>query len=84
MRTLALLVTLLAFDVHAGWLRGNTHTHTNQSDGDSSPADVVRWYEEHGYDFLVITDHDRITPPVDGSTSVREHGRPAAGRSDVG
>ena len=70
MRTLALLVTLLAFDVHAGWLRGNTHTHTKQSDGDSSPADVVRWYEEHGYDFLVITDHDRITPPVEGSKLV--------------
>jgi hypothetical protein len=43
------------------WYKGNTHTHTTESDGDSSPADVARWYREHGYDFLVITDHDRIT-----------------------
>ncbi len=43
------------------WFKGNTHTHTLESDGDSSPADVVRWYRDHGYDFLVITDHDKIT-----------------------
>lgn len=67
---LALLLTLFAFDASAAWLRGNTHTHTDQSDGDSSPADVVRWYQEHGYDFLVITDHDKVTPPVEGTTMV--------------
>jgi len=43
------------------WFKGNTHTHTLRSDGDSSPEDVVRWYRQHGYDFLVITDHDKIT-----------------------
>jgi len=47
--------------VHASWLRGNTHTHTLESDGDSPPAEVARWYAEHGYDFLVITDHDKVT-----------------------
>jgi hypothetical protein len=45
----------------AGWLRGNTHAHTLESDGDSAPAEVARWYAEHGYDFLVITDHDKVT-----------------------
>ena len=43
------------------WLKGNTHTHTLMSDGDSAPATVVQWYCDHGYDFLVITDHDLIT-----------------------
>jgi hypothetical protein len=43
----------------AEWFRGNTHTHTNLSDGDSSPETVVRWYKEHGYNFVVITDHNR-------------------------
>jgi hypothetical protein len=43
------------------WLKGNTHTHTSLSDGDSEPAAVADWYRDHGYDFLVITDHDRIT-----------------------
>ncbi|HEV8657871.1 MAG TPA: CehA/McbA family metallohydrolase [Thermoanaerobaculia bacterium] len=48
------------------WFKGNTHTHTLKSDGDSSPEEVVRWYREHGYDFLVITDHDQITSVASG------------------
>ena len=47
------------------WYKGNTHTHTLNSDGDSTPDDVVRWYREHRYQFLVLTDHEFITP-VDG------------------
>ncbi|MGH7678488.1 MAG: CehA/McbA family metallohydrolase [Gemmatimonadaceae bacterium] len=47
------------------WYKGNTHTHTLNSDGDSSPDDVVRWYREHGYNFLVLTDHNFLTS-VDG------------------
>jgi hypothetical protein len=43
------------------WLKGNLHTHTLESDGDSSPAEIVQWYAAHGYDFLSITDHDEIT-----------------------
>jgi hypothetical protein len=47
------------------WYKGNTHTHTLNSDGDSTPDDVVRWYREHGYQFLVLTDHNFHTN-VDG------------------
>jgi hypothetical protein len=47
------------------WFKGNTHTHTLNSDGDSTPDDVVRWYREHGYQFLVLTDHNFLTS-VDG------------------
>lgn len=43
------------------WLRGNLHTHTAMSDGDSPPEEMARWYRDHGYQFLVITDHDKIT-----------------------
>ena len=43
------------------WFKGNTHTHTLNSDGDSTPDDVVRWYREHGYHFLVLTDHNFLT-----------------------
>lgn len=43
------------------WYKGNTHTHTLNSDGDSTPEDVVKWYREHGYNFLFITDHEHIT-----------------------
>lgn len=43
------------------WYKGNTHTHTLNSDGDSSPDEVVRWYRAHGYQFLVLTDHNFLT-----------------------
>ncbi len=51
------------------WYKGNTHTHTLNSDGDSTPDEVVRWYREHGYNFLVLTDHNFLTN-VDGLNAV--------------
>ena len=43
------------------WVKGNTHTHTSNSDGNETPRRVMRWYQDYGYNFLVITDHDMIT-----------------------
>ena len=40
------------------WYRGNTHAHTNRA----SPDVVVRWYKEHGYDFVALTDLNYATP----------------------
>lgn len=54
-----------ADDARLRWYKGNTHTHTLNSDGDSTPDEVVRWYREHGYHFLVLTDHNFLTS-VDG------------------
>src|SRR5262249_41540172 len=51
------------------WYKGNTHTHTLNSDGDSTPDEVARWYREHGYQFLVLTDHNVLTR-VDGLNSI--------------
>ncbi|MCA9704664.1 MAG: PHP domain-containing protein [Myxococcales bacterium] len=49
-----------------GWLKGQLHLHSNASgDSETPPADVARWYAEHGYDFIVFTDHNRITE-IDG------------------
>jgi len=45
------------------WLKGNTHTHTTESDGDSDPEVVARWYKDHGYDFLVLSDHNALVDP---------------------
>jgi hypothetical protein len=45
----------------ARWFKGNTHTHTTESDGDSPPDEVARWYRAHGYDFLVLSDHNVLT-----------------------
>ena len=58
---LALMVSP-ASSAQSQWFRGNTHTHTINSDGDSAPDAVVRWYMEHHYHFIVITDHDSVTP----------------------
>ena len=43
------------------WFKGQTHAHTTNSDGDDLPRRVVRWYRDHNYNFLVITEHDTIT-----------------------
>ena len=41
--------------------KGNIHTHTTKSDGDEDPIKVTEWYKAHGYDFLVLTDHNHRT-----------------------
>ncbi len=48
----------------ARWFKGNTHSHTTNSDGDTPPADVARWYKSHGYAFLVLSDHNVFTDPA--------------------
>lgn len=40
------------------WAKANVHTHTTNSDGKMSPADVVNAYRDRGYKILSITDHD--------------------------
>ena len=65
----ALILVLLAFAARPAaqenqgsrWYKGNTHTHTLNSDGDVTPDEAVRWYREHGYHFLVLSDHNFLT-----------------------
>ncbi len=45
----------------SNWYKGNIHTHTTESDGDAEPEVVTRWYRRHGYDFLVLSDHNHLT-----------------------
>ena len=45
-----------------GFLKGQLHLHSNNSgDSDTPPAQVIRWYQAHGYDFIVFTDHEQVT-----------------------
>lgn len=46
------------------WYKGNTHTHTTNSDGDSTPEYVAQWYKSNGYAFLVLSDHNFFTDPA--------------------
>jgi len=43
------------------WWKGNLHAHSLWSDGDHYPEMVVEWYEKHGYNFLALTDHNRLS-----------------------
>ncbi len=43
-------------------LKGDLHIHTNRSDSEDDPAEVVSNYRREGYDFTVITDHNRYFP----------------------
>lgn len=40
------------------WLKGNLHAHSTLSDGNLTPDRVIAAYEERGYDFFALTDHD--------------------------
>ncbi|MEZ4228081.1 MAG: hypothetical protein R3B89_02890 [Polyangiaceae bacterium] len=44
------------------FLKGQLHVHSAGSyDAREPPADVLRFYAEHGYRFVSITDHNRVT-----------------------
>ena len=51
------------------WLRGSTHVHARPSGDSSEPIkDVLRWYQARGYDFIVLTDHNKVSE-VAGDTT---------------
>lgn len=54
------------------WFKGNTHTHTKNSDGDSTPGVVARWYRDNHYDFLFLTDHNVRTEIEDLQREISE------------
>ena len=58
------------------WLKGNTHTHTIWSDGNAPPEQVVEYYDERGYDFLCLSEHNIVADhekwfPVEAGSRLR-------------
>lgn len=51
------------WDARGIWLKGNTHTHTINSDGACTPGEIALEYKRHGYDFVFLTDHEKRTVP---------------------
>lgn len=47
----------LPFGKAGQWFRGNLHTHSTESDGRKTPAQVCSVYRRRGYDFISLTDH---------------------------
>jgi hypothetical protein len=49
------------FEAPGRWFRGNTHSHSTVSDGRLSIPDRFGAYRDAGYDFLVLTDHRKVS-----------------------
>lgn len=49
----------------------NLHNHTTYSDGELSPAEVVAFNKQHGFNVIAITDHNS----VDGISEAIEEGK---------
>lgn len=45
--------------------KGDTHLHSNRSDGEGTPFEVGCAYRAKGYDFIVVTDHHRYAPSIE-------------------
>lgn len=52
------------YDVPGGWYKVQLHVHTDASiDGRWSVEEALAAYAAAGYDFVAITDHDKVTVP---------------------
>ena len=62
MKRLALLLIIVALSActeqKTKWYKGNTHTHSTYSDGDTGVKDIIKWYHDNDYHFLFVTDHN--------------------------
>ncbi|MBE7090571.1 MAG: hypothetical protein E7363_01465 [Clostridiales bacterium] len=45
--------------------KANMHTHTTVSDGQMTPAEIKKVYQDHGYSIVAFTDHDVFVPHHD-------------------
>ncbi len=57
---LLLLLMMLQGCGSSSWWRGNLHTHSYWSDGNTYPEEIAAWYKLNGYNFLVVSDHNRL------------------------
>lgn len=52
---------MIILDGSKNFLKGNLHLHTTLSDGVKTAEEARAVYREHGYDFIAVTDHRKIT-----------------------
>lgn len=56
-----IMPALMPFGSAGQWFKGNLHTHSLRSDGRLSADDNIRWHADHGYDFIALTDHNKVS-----------------------
>ncbi|RKX35904.1 MAG: hypothetical protein DRP71_01805 [Verrucomicrobia bacterium] len=60
----ALLFSMATASADTQWYKGNTHAHTVLcGHADSSPEAVAKWYHDHGYQFLILSEHNIFIDP---------------------
>ncbi len=48
----------------SNWYKGNTHVHTILcGHADSTPEVVAQWYHDYGYNFLILSEHNKFIDP---------------------
>lgn len=53
------IMMIIQTNAFAGqWYKGDLHSHSLYSDGDSTVTDVIKSVEDKGLDFFALTDHD--------------------------
>jgi hypothetical protein len=64
-KLLTLLIALLPTLVHSQkWYKGNTHVHTTLcGHADTTPNVVAQWYHDRGYNFLILSEHNKFIDP---------------------
>lgn len=46
------------------WYKGNTHAHTTLcGHADSPPSVVAQWYHDNGYNFAILSEHNKFIDP---------------------
>ncbi len=64
------------------WLKGSTHVHAAPSGDSTTPVPaVIAWYEQHGYAFIALTDHNRVSEVKKGAQT---SGKPYVRNPDKG
>jgi hypothetical protein len=66
------------------WFKGNMHTHARQGESDTTVGAAGKWYKDHGYNFLVITDHSIVTFPEELSSLADSSFLPIPGEEVIG
>ncbi len=65
---LLILSLNLAHSQEYNWYKGNLHTHSYWSDGDEFPEMIMKWYKDHDYQFVALSDHNIIAEGVKAIT----------------
>jgi hypothetical protein len=50
------------------WWKGNLHTHSLWQGGDDFPDSIAQWYKDHGYNFLCLSEHNRLAQGTEWMT----------------